>query len=143
MVAEYSGKHLKEHMGCLAPQYCVILSVLRKHLLVGDLLPGKCTGQAPCQLSDLGRRDRAFSWGSPCFDWPRTLIFPLFFILPCSVRKGLKVGGFRGRRGMCIRETVRRKGELGLLPVVPRWESVSACPAILASLHTTDRTNSF
>lgn len=34
MVAEYSGKHLKEHMGCLAPQYCVILSVLRKHWLV-------------------------------------------------------------------------------------------------------------
>lgn len=42
---------------------------------------------------------------------------------------------------MCIRETVRRKGELGLVPVVPRWESVSVCPAVLATLHTTGRNN--
>lgn len=42
---------------------------------------------------------------------------------------------------MCVRETVRSGGELGLLPAAPRWESVSVYPAVLPTLHTTDRNN--
>lgn len=33
--------NVQRDTGFLTPQYCVILSVLRKHLLLGDLLLGK------------------------------------------------------------------------------------------------------
>lgn len=80
--------------------------------------------------------------GNPMFWLLRTLIFPFLLILSSSVRKGLKVGRCGGRGGgMCVRETVRSEGELGLLPAAPRWESVSVYPAVLPTLHTTDRNN--